>query len=187
MNSKEKNFVLSMRKIKINRKKGILFWITGFPGSGKTVIAKKIKPSIVKLYGPTILISGDDMRKIFNLKKYSRSARLKNGLMFNKYCKFVTNQNINVIFAVVGLFNKVRKKNKLNIQNYVEIYIKSELKKIIKAGKKKIYKRFDKNIVGKDIKPELPLSPNIIINNKFDKTVNELSYELIKKIRNIIL
>ena len=30
-------------KIKLNRKKGILFWITGYSGSGKSEISKKIK------------------------------------------------------------------------------------------------------------------------------------------------
>ena len=43
----------------------LLFWLTGFPGSGKTAIANKIKSEIIKLYGPTILISGDNLRKIF--------------------------------------------------------------------------------------------------------------------------
>ena len=38
------------------RKKGILFWIEGYSGSGKTTIAKKIRLSIIKKYGPTILI-----------------------------------------------------------------------------------------------------------------------------------
>tara|TARA_B110000971_G_C19602616_1_gene316782 strand:- start:198 stop:353 length:156 start_codon:yes stop_codon:yes gene_type:complete len=46
--------------------KGILFWITGFSGSGKTQISKKIHSQIKKNYGSTILLSGDDIRKIFN-------------------------------------------------------------------------------------------------------------------------
>ena len=57
-----------MKKIKLNPNKGILFWITGLAGSGKTSIAKGIKSKIIKLYGPTIMFSGDDMRKIFGLK-----------------------------------------------------------------------------------------------------------------------
>ena len=32
----------------MNKKKGILFWITGLSGSGKTTIAKKILPQSVK-------------------------------------------------------------------------------------------------------------------------------------------
>ena len=46
--------------------KGILFWITGLSGSGKTVIAEKIKDKIAHKYGPTLTISGDDLRKMFN-------------------------------------------------------------------------------------------------------------------------
>ena len=91
-----------MKKLKKN--KGILFWITGLSGSGKTTIAKKIKPEIAKFYGPTILISGDNLRKIFNFKKYSNNARYKNGLMFSKLCEFITNQKIN--FFVPLDFNK---------------------------------------------------------------------------------
>ena len=38
------------------KSKGILFWITGLPGSGKTTIAKKIYKQIVQKYGLTLLI-----------------------------------------------------------------------------------------------------------------------------------
>ena len=120
-----------MKKKKIDSKKGILFWITGLPGSGKTVIAKKLKKKISTKYGTTIIISGDDMRAIFKFKKYSKFERLQNGYKFVNFCKFCTNQKINVIFAAVGLFHKLQSYNKKNIKNYVEIYIKSDLKKIL--------------------------------------------------------
>ena len=55
--------------MKLKRNKGIVFWITGLSGSGKTTIGKKIKAGIIKNYGPTILFSGDDIRKIFANKK----------------------------------------------------------------------------------------------------------------------
>ena len=53
-----------MKKLKKN--KGILFWITGLSGSGKTTIAQKIKSNISNKYGPTIIVSGNDLRRIFN-------------------------------------------------------------------------------------------------------------------------
>ena len=59
-----------------NKNKGILFWITGLSGSGKTAIAKKIKKRISHLYGSTIELSGDDFRKIFRLNKYTKKARI---------------------------------------------------------------------------------------------------------------
>ena len=71
---------------------------------------QKIRLSIIKKYGPTILVNGDDIRKIFALKNYSKQSRFE---VFKKYLllsKLIINQNINVIFTVVGL-NK-------NIINY---------------------------------------------------------------------
>ncbi len=174
-----------MKKNK-KKNKGILFWITGLSGSGKTQIGKKIKNSISNIYGPTLFISGDDMRNIFELKKYTNKARISNGIKFGKFCKFVTNQNINIIFALVSLREKVRKWNRKNISNYVEIYIKTDIKKIMKIGKKKVYKKFNKNIVGLDIRAEFPKSPDIIIENDFKKSIKQLSDNLIKKIKKTI-
>ena len=69
-------------------------------------------------------------------------------------------------------------------KNYVEIYIKAELKKINNLGKKKIYKSRKKDkIVGINIPPEFPKKPDIIINNNFSKNTNLLSKELFKKIK----
>ena len=123
-----------MRK---NSKKGILFWITGLPGSGKTAVAKKIRKDIQKLYGPTLVVSGDNLRKIFGFNKYTLEERIKLSRKFNNFAKFITNQKINLIFAVVGMIDSTRKWNKANIDNYLEIYIKTNIKKIISYKKKK--------------------------------------------------
>ena len=67
---------------RINKNKGILFWITGLSGSGKTTIGNSIKNDINKIYGPTIMVSGDNIRKIFKLKGYEHKERLT---ITNKY------------------------------------------------------------------------------------------------------
>lgn len=173
-----------MIKRKFNKKKGILFWVTGLSGSGKTSISKKILKDINQNFGPTILVSGDDLRKIFGFKKYDAKSRIVLSRKFCKFAKFITNQKINLIFAIVGLMDEPRKWNKRNIKNYVEIYIKADLKKIINLGKKKIYKSKKKDkIVGINIPPEFPKKPDIIMNNNFSKNTNLLSKELFKKIK----
>ena len=168
--------------MRTNKKKGILFWITGLSGSGKTKISKKIKKYIIKNFGPTIELSGDKFRKIFNLNKYDSKSRKKNLVYYQRFSKLVTNQNLNLIFNVVGMINEARDWYRKNIENYLEIYIKTDVNKIIKFNKKKIYKKFGKNIVGLDIKAELPKKPHIILNNNFSKSIDEISKELIKKI-----
>ena len=143
---------------------------------------KKILPNIKKKYGPTVLFSGDDIRKIFSLNGYSYNERSNIVMKYCKLAKFVTNQNINVIFAVVGLISSARKWNKKNIKNYVEIYIKSDVKTIINKKKKKIYQSKKVNIVGLDIKPEFPKKPDISFKNDFKKNIDSYSEELLKKI-----
>ena len=172
---------------KINKKKGILFWVTGLSGSSKTTLSKKIKKDITKYYGPTLLISGDNLRKIFNFNKYTLLDRIILSKKFDNFAKFITDQKINLIFAIVGMMHRSREWNKNNVDNYLEIYIKTNIKTIIKANKKKIYhKRNSGDIVGVNIKPELPKKSDIIITNNFKKTANVLSKELVRKIRDII-
>ena len=171
--------------MKINNK-GILFWITGLSGSGKTQISKKIYKQIKKNYGPTILFSGDDIRKIFDLKGYSYKDRVEIVMKYCKLAKSVTTQNINIIFAVVGMIHSVRAWNRKNIKNYVEIYIKSDLKKIIKKGKKRIYHQNIDNIIGLDIKAEYPKKPDIILHSNFKKDISNYAAELVTKIRKYI-
>tara|TARA_Y100001958_G_C21097333_1_gene448460 strand:+ start:295 stop:825 length:531 start_codon:yes stop_codon:yes gene_type:complete len=173
-------------KKRINKKKGILFWITGLSGSGKTSIANKIHKNISKMYGPSIVISGDNLRKIFELNKYDYQSRMLNMKKFTKFAKFITDKKINLIFAVVGLIEKPKIWSRKNIDNYIEIYVKTDIKKIIKKNKKKLYHNKKKNIVGLSIKPEFPKKYDILINNDFTKSLGELSKILENKIFNLI-
>ena len=54
---------------RINKNEGLFFWITGLAGSGKSLISRGIKKYISEMYGPTILVSGDSLRNIFQFRK----------------------------------------------------------------------------------------------------------------------
>tara|TARA_B110000977_G_scaffold197561_1_gene280395 strand:- start:32548 stop:33093 length:546 start_codon:yes stop_codon:yes gene_type:complete len=166
--------------------KGILFWITGLSGSGKTSLAKKILPFIKKKYGASIHLDGDVLRNILDLSGYSPKERSSNAVKFTKIAKFLTDQGINVVFSIIGLMDKPRLWNRKNIKKYIEIFIKSDVRKIISINKKKVYKK-KKNIVGVNIKPQFPKNPHIIINNTFDRNLDVLESELRLKIKKIIL
>ena len=176
----------------MNKKNGILFRISGLPGSGKTEIAKLIHPKIQKIFGPTLMYSGDDLRKIFNNKSYKLKDRYKFGLQNIDLINLLISQNINVIFATVGLSSKIRKAFKNKISNYIEIVIKSEFDELKKRKNRKFYNNNSKNVWGKDIKVEFPNNPDVIIINDFKKNLNHLKNILLKnlislkKIKNFI-
>lgn len=162
-------------------KLGILFWITGLPGSGKTVIGNLLLKKISSNYGPTILLSGDDLRKDFSIIGYKKKERLKIGLMYSKFFLRILKRNINIIFSGVVLSHRIQKYNRKKIKNYIEIFIDSDISKNKKI--KKIYNK-TKNVVGMDIVPEYPLNPEVKVFNNFKKPLKKLSKEifiLIKK------
>lgn len=164
---------------------GKLIWIEGLSGSGKTTLANKIHPFIVKKFGPTIIFNGDDLRSAFDLKSYSAVGRKK---IFNKYIKLseiILKQKINIIFTVVGLKKFQTKILNNKFPNIIKILIKADINKLISKSKKKTYK-LKKNIVGLDIKAEWPKNPDILIINNFDKSLKNLTNELIKKLNCLI-
>lgn len=171
--------------MKIKKNKGILFFITGLSGSGKSALANRIKKNIQIKYGTTLVLHGDDIRKIFSLKKYSMKEREKIALQYCRLCKKITDSKINVILATVSLFSSVRRWNRKNFKNYIEIYIKTSLEEVIKKKKKFFYKKKSKNVVGLSIRPEYPTNPHIIINNDFKSNLNYLSNKLNWDINNL--
>ena len=76
------------------------------------------------------------------------------------------------------MYKKIRDMNRKNIKNYVEIYIENENYK-----KNPKLKKFKKNIVGINIKAELPKKPDIKILNNFDIDIKSISRNLIEKIK----
>ncbi len=168
--------------MKLNKKKGILFWITGFSGSGKSEISYKLKNEIEKKFGKTIIISGDNFRQTFNFKNYDRNSRIKLGKQYINFLKLILDQNINIIFSIVGLYEEIRKFGKKNIQNYIEIFIDANIKKIERYSKKLHYKKKQKNILGLDLEPELPKKPDIKIINNFKTPISKISKKIIKEI-----
>lgn len=173
--------------MKIYKKYGIVFWITGISGSGKSTLSRKIYPFVKNKFGPTIVLSGDDLRKIFKLNKYERSYRIQIGKQYTKFLKLITLNKVNVLFSVVGLFHELHKYNRKKLKNYIEILIDANFEKTELRKQKFFYRNKINNVWGRDIKPEYPKNPHIILKNNFKKDKKFLSKELIKKINNVKL
>ena len=149
------------------------------------MLSKSICSFIIKKFGPTIILSGDNLRRIFKLKKYDKESRLQNGKKFSKLLNLISKNNVNIVFSVVGLFHELQNYNRKNIKNYIEILIDADFKKTELRRQKYFYKRNTINVWGRDIKPELPKNPHIAIKNDFKKSKKSLSTELKNKINDL--
>ena len=173
--------------MKLYKKYGIAFWITGISGSGKSTLSKKIYAFIKKKFGPTIILSGDNLRKIFKLNKYDKNYRMKVSKQYTKLLKLIIANKINVLFSAVSLFHEVHKYNRKQLKNYIEIFIDANFKKTELRKQKFFYKTKIDNVWGRDIKPEYPQNTHVVIRNNFKKNKNFLSEQLKKKINKLRL
>lgn len=107
--------------MKINNNYGILFFVTGLSGSGKTSISKKIKKKIENRYGKTLLLTGEKIRDIYNFTGFSKQDRLKLGLQNVNFINLILKQKINVIYDAVALLKELRLAKRKKIINYIEI------------------------------------------------------------------
>ena len=72
------------------------------------------------------------------------------------------------------------------IKNLIYIYIKSDVNKIIKFGKKKNVYSLKKDVVGLHIKPDIPKRPDIIVENYFNRPLRTIVKELLFKLNKLI-
>jgi len=167
----------------------MIIWITGLSGSGKTTLAEALYNNIKKIKPNTVWIDGDVLRKNFkNTKKYDVNARLVQYQKMIILAKFCYDQKINVIISVLYFNNFIFKNNKKLFKSYYQIYLKSDIKDLIKRDSKKVYSRnMSKRkpfLVGLDIKWSEPIKSNLIIKNFFNKNINEIKKKILSRLNN---
>ena len=154
-----------------------VYWITGLSGSGKTSVSKEFIKLLNEIGQEAINLDGDDLRKIIG-GGYTKANRLKQAKKYSQLCKLFSNQGIFVVAAVGGLIRSIHNWNRLNIKNYIEVFLNVPEKQLLQRNKKKLYSDFEigkiKNIVGLDINAEFPVNPDIEIKN-YDKETPKTS------------
>ena len=108
---------------------------------------RKIKTFLInthstrKSFGKIIRLSGDDLRQILNLKGYSKRNRKNIGYIYHNVCKRLSNNGVNILIDVVCLFKDIRKQNRKYLKNYIEVYIETDFKKVIRKKNKPFYRK----------------------------------------------
>jgi len=99
----------------------MIYWFTGQPGHGKTVLATAFKEY---LNNDCFHIDGDDIREIFNNKDYSEAGRRKNIELAQHLAHFLHKKGQNVVVSLVSPYKDQRDtfKHKLG-KGILEYYI----------------------------------------------------------------
>ena len=98
----------------------MIYWFTGQPAHGKTVLANMLKATLPDAYR----IDGDDMRELFSNKDYSIKGRVENVGTAQRIAHYLHNQGHDVIVSLVAPYIDQREDfKKLLGDNLTEIYV----------------------------------------------------------------
>jgi len=99
----------------------MIFWFTGQPSHGKTVLAKKLFEAKLLDYH----IDGDDLRALTNNKNYGIEGRVSNVATAQKIALYLHNQGEDVVVSLVSPYLDQREEFKelVGLENIVEFYV----------------------------------------------------------------
>ena len=114
----------------------MIYWFTGQPGSGKTVLANLLKERFLP---HAFRIDGDEMRDLFSNKDYSIKGRITNIDTAQKISHYLHNQGKDVIVSLVSPYLDQREEFKTLLDWQIrEIYVHYNTLDI-KRGKEKYH------------------------------------------------
>lgn len=166
---------------------GDVYWITGLSGSGKSTIAKILYKNLRQNSDNIIYLDGDQLRKVFKSEsQYSLNDRKQLAYQYSSLCQLLSEQGITVICACIALFHEVHQWNREHLTNYHEILLSVPDEVLYQRDQKQLYSRSlkgeAKNIMGIDLVPEYPKSPDAIIYNYGNTTPEIAVNEIIESI-----
>jgi len=170
--------------------KPALLWLTGLSGSGKSTIAVELQKRLIKERKLVYVLDGDNIRHGLNRDLgFSEEDRIENIRRIGEVADLFVDLGVIVIASFISPYKKDRKivRNKLP-NDFIEIYIKCNLKECEKRDPKGLYKKARigeiKEFTGITAPYEEPEFPEIIIEtDKIDiqEAVDKVYYYLNEK------
>lgn len=152
----------------------MVIWIIGLSGTGKTTLATQVVERIRQLNGKVVLLDGDLIRNLFgNDVDHTIEGRRRNAERLSVLTKYLADQGIHVVAAVLSIFPEWRRWNRENIPDYSEVYLKASMQTLLRRDIKNLYAKATRgeivNVVGVDIPFPEPENPDLVIENDADR------------------
>ena len=173
---------------KIGGHKGMVIWLTGLSGSGKSTIANAAEKMLNDQGFRTYILDGDNVRH--GLSKdlgFTVADRVENIRRIAEVSKLMMEAGIIVITAFISPFRAERDmaKSLFALEDFFEVFIDTPLKIAEKRDPKGLYKKARKgelpNFTGIDSDYESPIKPDLVIGTD-KKTPQKSAKELVDMI-----
>lgn len=145
---------------------GLVVWITGISGAGKTVTARALVAHLRSLGLSVVHLDGDEVREIVgdNLG-HSEPERIQNAFRISRFCSFLHNQGALVVCSTMSLYPEIWEWNRAHIGNYFEVFLKISLETAHARDPKGHYGK-GKNVVGVTLPLHEPKGAHLVLSSE---------------------
>lgn len=180
-------------KEKFLGQKGMVLWITGLSGSGKSTIAQHTETKLYERGVFTQILDGDNIRSgLNNNLSFSEADRIENIRRIAEVAKLFANCGIVTMASFISPTAEIRQmaKDIIGEAQFYEVYISTPLNicedRDVKGLYDKARKGIIKNFTGIDAPYEAPQHPDLAIEtakNSIATSSEQLFNFIIKKLR----
>lgn len=194
----KKNLVWSNGKVeyedrcKLINQKGLVIWLTGLSGSGKSTIAIELEKKLTQIGKLTYRLDGDNIRLgLCSDLGFSENDRNENIRRITEVAKLFKDSGIITIVSFISPLKSMRElaREKIGNDAFFEVYVKADLETCIKRDPKGMYKKAlageIKEFTGISAAYERPENPEIVIDTE-QLTLEESVLVIIEEIRKYI-
>jgi adenylylsulfate kinase-like enzyme len=167
----------------------MVIWLIGLSGSGKTTLGTEIVRQWRTTAPNTLLVDGDEVRRIFGLDKqaadYSLAGRRLNAERVFELCGFLDAQAHNVVCSVLSIFPDLRARDRTTFQRYFEVFLNPPLQTLLDRDTKGLYRKARAgempNVVGVDIPFPPPTEADLEIDTSLSADVPALARRILER------
>jgi len=173
--------------------KGVVVWLTGLSGSGKSTIAKGVEQRLYDNQIITKLLDGDNLRTGLNSNLgFTENDREENIRRVAEVAKLFVETGIVTLCSFVSPTFAIRQNARAIIgeSDFLEVYVKASFENCTKRDVKGLYKKAlageIKNFTGLDAPFDEPKQPAVLLNTNIqtiEESIDTLYNSIIKHIK----
>lgn len=181
-------FLQRSDKESLLKQQGLVIWMCGLSGSGKSTIANAAERVLHQQRRFTVILDGDNLRTGLNANLgFSDTDRLENIRRIAEVAKILVSQGIIVFVSAITPRGELRDLARGVIgDDLFEVYIKASYEACEKRDVKGLYAKAARgeiqHFTGKDGSFEPPQNADLILNTE-TSTIEDSAFELLEAIR----